>query len=45
MGNTRPENAGKPWSEEDMFLVGSYIPTWSNIEMLAKHLGLSLIHI
>lgn len=41
MGNTRPENAGKPWSEEDMFLVGSYTPTWSNIEMLAKHLGRS----
>lgn len=38
MGNTKPENAGKPWTEEEMFLVASYTPTWSNIQMLAKHL-------
>lgn len=39
MGNQKPANAGKPWSEEEMFLVGSYVPTDKNIQMLAKHLG------
>ena len=39
MGNQKPVNAGKPWTEEEMFLVGSYIPTWNNVIMLAKHLG------
>ena len=40
MGNeNKPVNAGKPWTEEECFLVASYLPTWSNCEMLAKHLG------
>ena len=24
----KPVNAGKPWTEEDMFFVGSFAPTW-----------------
>ena len=39
MGNQKPVNAGKPWTEEEMFLVGSYVPTWNNVIMLANHLG------
>lgn len=39
MGNPKPVNAGKPWTEEEMYLVASYVPTWRNIQMLAKHLG------
>lgn len=39
MGNAKPVNAGKPWTEEEMFLVGSYIPTWNNVCWLAKKLG------
>ena len=39
MGNEKPVNAGKPWSEEEMFLVASYLPTWKNVCMLAEHLG------
>ena len=34
----KPENAVKPWTEEEMFLVGSYNPTWRNVQMLAKKL-------
>lgn len=39
MVNTEPRNAGKPWSKEDIYLVGSYVPTWENAKTLAKHLG------
>ena len=35
----KPKNAGKPWTEEDMFLVGSFAPTWRNICWLAERLG------
>ena len=41
MGNQKPVNAGKPWTEEEMYLVASYVPTWRNIQMLARHLGRS----
>lgn len=34
-----PENAGKPWTKEDIYLVASYAPTYRNAEQLAKHLG------
>ena len=37
--SNKPENAGKPWTEDDMFLVGSHAPTWGNICMLAERLG------
>lgn len=35
----KPVNAGKPWTEEDMFFVGSFAPTWRNICWLADRLG------
>jgi hypothetical protein len=39
MGNLNPVNAGKPWTKSDIFLVGSYVPTYNNAVLLASHLG------
>lgn len=38
MVNTLPENHGKPWMKEDIYLVASYVPTDANAALLAKHL-------
>lgn len=38
MKTEKPENGGKPWSEWEMTLVVSTLPTKGNKEMLAKQL-------
>ena len=35
------ENAGKPWTYEEMLLIASYVPTKHNIKFLADQLGRS----
>ena len=37
--DTKPVNAGKPWSEEDIMLIASYVPTRRNAGFLAEMLG------
>ena len=37
MNNTEtPANAGKPWTEEDIMLIASYVPTRRNAGFLAE---------
>lgn len=35
---TKPAKAGKPWTSEEMLLVGSFVPTADNVRILAKRL-------
>ena len=37
--NTKPVNAGKPWTEEELMFVASYVPTVHNCKFLAEKLG------
>ena len=32
-------NAGKPWTEEEIFLIATHTPTWHNAKYLANYLG------
>ena len=34
--NNTPANAGKPWTEEDIMLIASYVPTRRNAGFLAE---------
>lgn len=36
---SKHENAGKPWTEEDIMLVASYVPTWNNAVYLSNLIG------
>lgn len=35
----KPVNAGKPWTEEEIYLIATHTPTWHNAKYLANHLG------
>lgn len=35
----QPANAGKPWTEEEIFLVARHLPDWKNANYLADVLG------
>lgn len=37
--NEMPDNAGKPWTEEDLIILASYTPTKPNSYVVAKLLG------
>lgn len=34
--NETPANAGKPWTEEELMLIASYVPTKYNAKILAN---------
>ena len=34
----KPANAGKPWTEDEIFLVATHAPSWHNANYLAKTL-------
>lgn len=36
--NEKPANAGKPWTEEEIYLIATHAPTSYNAEFLAKYL-------
>ena len=36
---TSPANAGKPWTEDEIMLIASYVPTRRNAGFLADLLG------
>ena len=35
----KPINAGKPWTEDEIFLIATHTPSWHNAKFLAKQLG------
>ena len=35
----KPANAGKSWTEDEIFIVASYVPNWPNANYLAQTLG------